>query len=162
MILFRPYVNIKNFLNRFTILKIGSLHIRLHWILDSDKSTLYHNHPFHYISIILKGGYVESYIVDSVTKIAYHKFGSIIIRKNSIFHRIDKILGETLTLFIAYGNYGWQAHNTIVDTSGDGLFERIVNNKKIWSKKENGIWFIGNEDKNIAQKETRHSVHQIL
>ena len=55
MILFKPYSNIKDFLHRFTLLKIGSLHthsvrpafagIRLHKITDKYQTTLYHNHP---------------------------------------------------------------------------------------------------------------------
>ncbi len=162
MIFFKPYSNIKDFLQRFTILKIGKLHIRIHKITDIDRTTLYHNHPFNYISVILKGGYTESVICNQTNEIKVYKHGflSIILRKNNIFHRIVKIKGKTLTLFIAYGKYDWNAFNTINDNSEDGIFQREINNKLMWSKKENGIWFIGNKDKNIAQQETRHSIHQ--
>lgn len=162
MIVFKPYSSIKDFLQRFTILKIGKLHIRLHKIIDIDRTTLYHNHPFNYISVILKGGYTESVICNQTNeiKVYKHDFLSIILRKNNIFHRIVKIKGKTLTLFIAYGKYNWNALNTINDNSEDGMFQREINNKLVWSKKENGIWFIGNENKNIAQQETRHSIHQ--
>lgn len=64
MILFKPYSNIKDFLLRFTLIKIGGLHIRLHKIIDKDKTALYHNHPFNYISIILKGGYNETILIN--------------------------------------------------------------------------------------------------
>lgn len=162
MIVFKPYSSIKDFLQRFTILKIGKLHIRLHKIVDIDRTTLYHNHPFNYISVILKGGYTESVISNQTNEIKTYKHGllDIILRKNNIFHRIVKIKGKTLTLFIAYGKYDWNAFNTINDNSQDGIFQREINNKLVWSKKENGIWFIGNKDKNMAQKETRHSIHQ--
>lgn len=165
MDLFKPYSNIKDFLYRFTLIKIGKLHIRLHKIMDKDSSTLFHNHPFHYISFILKGGYTETYINSDNKHIdKSHSFGSLIIRKRDVFHRIVKLKDDkpAYTLFIAYGNYGWKAFNTLDDKSNDGLFERVINDKKVWSKKENGIWFIGNKDKEIAKNETRHSIHQIL
>lgn len=163
MILFKSYSNITDFLYRFTILKIGKLHIRLHKIVDCDKSTLYHTHPFHYISIILKGGYTEKYVSGKKVKEKSHSFGSIILRRNSVFHRIERLkTSETLTLFITYGNYGWKAHNTENNNEDDGIFKRVINNKEIWAKKENGIWFIGNIDKTIARQETRHSIHQLV
>ncbi len=160
MTIFKPYTNIKDFLHRFTLLKIGGLHIRLHKIIDKDQSTLFHNHPFHYISFIVKGGYRETILVDGDEKIKTNKLFSIICRKNNIYHRIDEIFGETVTLFIAYGNYGWSAINT-VPSNDDGIYLREVQGERVWSKKENGIWFIGHLDKNKAMKETRHSIHQI-
>lgn len=152
MILFKPYSNIKGFLNRFTILKIGTFHIRIHKILDKDRTTLYHNHPFHYISIILKGGYKEC-LIDKTIK---HSLFSVIIRNSKTFHRIDEVYGETITLFITIGNYGWKAFNTET-CNDDGVYER----KGMFAKKENGIWFIGNKDFDKASKEIRHSIHQI-
>lgn len=103
MIIFKPYSNIKNFLHRYTLLKIGSLHIRLHKVTDKDRTTLFHNHPFNYISIILKGGYTETYIVNGIEKMSTSSFLSVIKRKHSCYHRIDDIKSETITLFIAYG-----------------------------------------------------------
>lgn len=161
MTLFKPYTNIKDFLHRYTLFKIGKLHIRFHKIVDNDQSTLYHNHPFHYISIILKGGYRETILIDGTEKFKTHKFLSVICRKNSIYHRIDQIFGETITFFIAYGNYGWKAINT-VQSNDDGLYQREINGINLWSKKEAGIWFIGHVDKTNAIKETRHSIHQII
>ena len=166
MIIFKPYTNIKDFLYRFTILKLGNLHIRLHKIVDKDQSSFYHNHPFHYISLILNGGYTESYICPktNIIKTKTYRFGSIIIRKQSVFHRIVELKNnkKVITLFFAYGNYGWKAFNTEEITSNDGIFERIINGKTLWAKKENDIWFIGNINKEKAIKETRHSIHQIL
>lgn len=162
MKLFGKYRNIKDFLNRFTLLKVKSLHIRLHFIKDCDRSSLYHNHPFNYISIILKGGYIEKYLKGNTIITKNHNFLSVIKRGNDVYHRIDKLNGETITLFIAYGKYTWNAVNTIDDHSDDGLYLRIVNDKEVWSKRDNGIWFIGNADKTIALAETRHSIHQMI
>lgn len=160
MILFKPYSSIKNFLYRYTILKIGTLHIRLHKITDKDRTTLYHNHPFNYVSIILKNGYTETYLENGIEKSCNHNFLSVIKRRHDCYHRIDKLKGETLTLFIAYGKYNWNAVNIKNESETDGVYQRFINNKKLWCKKSNGIWFIGHHNKNIAQKETRHSIHQ--
>jgi hypothetical protein len=158
---FKPYTNIKDFLYRFTLIKIGKLHIRFHLIADKDQSTLFHNHPFHYISVILSGGYKEKILCDNgEIKTKSHKFLSIICRRNSIFHRIEEIYGRTITLFIAYGNFGWKAVNT-AKADDDGIYQRTVQNKTVWAKKENGIWHVGHEDKNKAASETRPSSHQI-
>jgi hypothetical protein len=52
------------------------------------------------------------------------------------------------------------AFNTKEEHHTDGIYQRNINDKMLWCKKENGIWFIGNTDKEISQKETRHSIHQ--
>lgn len=161
MIFLKKYSSIKDFLQRFTLLKIGTLHIRLHKIIDKDRTTLLHNHPFNYISIILKNGYTETYLEDGVEKVCSHSFLSIIKRKHSCYHRIDYIRGETITLFIAYGKYGWNAFNTKDENITNGVYKRTVNDKSLWSKKENGIWFIGHSNKNDAKNELRHSIHQV-
>jgi hypothetical protein len=158
MIIFKPYTSIKDFLLRFTILKVGKLHIRLHRIVSADGSTLYHNHPFHYVSIILSGGYTESVMNG---KDLEHSFLSVIIRNQNVYHRINIIKPRTLTLFIAWGDYGWQAIN-MHESNDNGLFQRIINQKNLWCKKQKGIWFIGHADADKAIQETRHSIHQTI
>lgn len=162
MIVFKPYTNIKDFLHRFTIFKLGKLHIRIHKITSPDQSNLYHNHPFHYISVILKGGYTERTIKGNSTIDRSYKPLSIIVRNRNVFHRIETLNSETITLFIAFGDYGWKAHNPNPNNDDDGLYQRKIGDRLVWSKKENGIWFIGNENESIALNETRHSIHQIL
>lgn len=141
-------------------MKIGKLHIRIHDILSEDKTTLFHNHPYDYWSFILKGGYKESYIEDGVVKEKKYKRFSLIKRRHLVYHRIEEVEKGTKTLFIAHGDYGWNAINRMND-SNDGVFKRVVNNKEVWSKRVNGIWFIGNIDKKIAKNEIRHSIYQI-
>lgn len=161
MRLFKPYSNIEDFLARFTLLKIGPLHIRLHKITDKDRTTLYHNHPFHYISLILKGGYSESVIKDGKIEKVSHSAGSVIVRSCEAFHRIENIRKTTYTLFFAWGDYGWQAFNPTPDNSKDGLHQREISGVTVWCKREAGIWFIGNKSKQVAANETRHSIHQM-
>ena len=161
MTLFKPYSNVKDFLQRFTLLKIGKLHIRLHRIVGQDTTTLFHNHPFDYISIILSGGYTELVMKEDETKCHHHSFLSVIRRSHLTFHRIESCKKNTLSLFLTYGDYGWNAINISGNMENDGIFERQINGNTVWSKKQNGIWFIGNKNKNIALNETRHSIHQI-
>lgn len=142
-------------------MKIGNLHIRIHKIIDKDRTTLFHNHPFNYISIVLKNGYTEKYLDKGVEKTRSYRFLSVIKKNHSCYHRIDDIKGETITLFIAYGKYDWNAFNTLIKNENDGIFKRNINNKEIWCKKSNGIWFIGHHNKYNAKKETRHSIHQV-
>jgi len=163
MLFFKPYSGIKDFLYRWTIIKIGNLHIRLHKIVNKDMTTLYHNHPFNYISIILFGGYTEKCIINDKKFLFNHKFLSIIKRKHNDYHQIVNIKGKyVITLFIAYGKYSWNAINMNDDKTNDGIYQRKINEKIVWCKKENGIWYIGNIDEKIAKNETRHSIHQCI
>lgn len=162
MEILKPYSNIQGFLKRYTLFKFGKVHIRIHKIIDKDRTNFYHNHPFNYISIILKGGYSERYfnVKDNTIKTSKHGFLSIIKRNTNTYHRIESTKNGATTLFITYGVYDWKIINLENDHSNNGLYERIVNTRKVWSKRENDIWFIGNESKEIAEKETRHSINQ--
>lgn len=159
--IFKKYSSIENFLYRFTLLKIGKLHIRLHKIVDCDRTEFYHNHPFYYISFILKGGYIEKIIKNNLIYTNKYNIFSLIFGHKNKYHRIDKIFGETITLFIAYGNYSWDIISEKVNNENDGLYLREINGKILYSKKENNIFYIGHEDKEKAINEKRISIHQV-
>jgi hypothetical protein len=156
----KAYTSIPNFLSRFTILKLGKLHIRLHRILGKDETTLIHNHPFNYCSIILTGGYEETVLENGESVLKAHRAPKLIFRSHNTLHRIESVRRKTKTLFIAYGHYGWKAKNTQVGKFEDGLFQTELNGKILWSKREDDIWFIGNACKKNAQEESRHSIFQ--
>lgn len=163
MLFLKKYRSINGFLERFTILKIGKFHARFHIIKTEDKSTFYHNHPFDYISIILKGGYRETYLNHKAEKIDItHKRFDIIKRKSNVYHRIEEIFGPTTTLFITYGKTHWGIINMNQPKYNNGVFQRIVNGKLVWAKRQDDIWFIGNTDKEIAEREIRYSINQII
>jgi hypothetical protein len=163
MIFFKPYSNIQDFLYRFTILKIGKLHIRIHKITDKDQTDLYHNHPFHYLSIILWGGYTESRLKDFTEVLNSYGFLSFIFRKSSSFHKILSIKKQTYTLFFAYGSYGWEAFNpNLIEIDEPKIYQRSINGKIKWCKKHKGVWFIGHESKEEAEKEIRYSIYQAI
>lgn len=158
----RKYRSINGFLERFTILKIGNFHVRFHLIKTKDESSFYHNHPFNYISIILKGGYRETYLNYKADVIEEtHKRFDIIRRRSGVFHRIEEIFGPTTTLFITYGKTHWTILNTNLPQHPDGVFERVVNGRKVWAKRQSDVWFIGNEDKAVAEREVRYSINQV-
>lgn len=65
-------------------------------------------------------------------------------------------------MFIAYGKYHWNAFNTKNETETDGIYQRLINNKKLWCKKSNGIWLIGHSNKVYDENEKPHSTHQVI
>ena len=160
----RKYNSIPGFLHRFTILCIGKLHIRIHKILSVDETQLYHNHPFNYISIILKGGYTEHIFNEEkqTTSIIERKAPCFIFANKNTYHRIHEIYGSTTTMFLAYGKYGWNAINPSPMTNVDGIFKRVIKGKILLCKRQNDIWYIGHQTKPEAVAETRHSIFQKL
>lgn len=166
---FKEYNSLPNYLMRFTLVQVGRLHIRLHNIISKDTTPFLHNHPFSYISIILKGSYDEQLLVDNKIVVKTHKPGSIIFRTNKDYHRINNTNG-CKTLFIAIkSNNTWsiKRHDSIDNpieykTPTDGIHTRQIKGRKLYCKVVDGIWYIGNEDYKIATNETRQSIHQNL
>lgn len=136
-----PYVHLKGYMDRYWVvpyLRQGSvgaegcgpvcwykrpftrvlqslgIAARVHNILRSDDDRAYHDHPWPYLTIILRGGYWEvtpRYQGDKV--VGDHRVwygpGSFLFRKASSWHRLEVTRGQTAwTLFIT-GRYqqGW-------------------------------------------------------
>lgn len=165
--LFKDYNSLPNFLIRKTLLRIGRLHIRSHNILSEDKSPYVHNHPFYYISIILKGGYTEQLLEGNTIKEIKHRVGSIIYRIPKNFHRIKSIDGPTRTLFLTYKvkidwklkkNDDLNLENYKVPEK-NGIYIREIKGKSKFYK-FNEFWYIGHENVIDAQNEKRLSIHQ--
>jgi hypothetical protein len=165
----KDYNSLPNFLLRTTILSYKKLHIRLHTILSEDKSPYLHNHPFYFISIILKGGYVEELLLkNGEIKHIKHKIGSIIVRTPNDYHRILSINGETKTFFITWKvKMDWRLkdhpnmnRNEFNLPKKTGIFIRNVKGKEKFCKFDK-YWYIGNDNIEAAERETRYSIHQI-
>lgn len=60
--------------------------VRLHNILVGDDDRALHDHPFSFVTIILRGGYWEHLVDGSRT---WHGPGSILFRQAEVFHRIE-------------------------------------------------------------------------
>lgn len=165
----KEYKSLPKFLLRYTILKINKLHVRLHRIISADGTPYLHNHPFNYISIILKGGYTEQLLVNDQVKEIHHTKGSFIFRHHQTYHRIKSVDEGCKTLFITWKtNKKWRlkSHQTIEVPSGytkpvDGIHKRTIKGKEVWSKADKGIWYIGRQTKEEAQKEEKFSIYQL-
>ena len=171
MIALKQYKNISGFLNRYTIIKIGRLHIRLHRINSPDITPFYHTHPYSYLSIIIRGGYIEKLVKNSNILTKKHKLFSFIFRSHNQYHRIESCKAKTTTLFIAFyrkDKYDWKLKhddNIIIKEyicpDHQGIYRCIINNKMKFCKfipKEG--WFIGSSNYDIAKYETRKSIYQ--
>lgn len=159
----KKYNSIKGYLHRFTLLKIGELHIRTHEILKPDETPFVHNHPFKYLSIIYSGGYDEQVEVNGQIIEKSHKAPAFILRDENTYHRIIRVKPNTKTLFCAYGNSGWKLKplDSTMKRPEDGLYIRTVNGKEVFAKCKDGMYFIGSENKNKALQETRPSIYQV-
>lgn len=60
--------------------------VRIHNILESDDDRALHDHPFSFVTIILKGGYWE-YLADGSK--TWHGPGSVLYRQAKTMHRIE-------------------------------------------------------------------------
>lgn len=81
--------------------------LRLHHILDSDYGPP-HNHPWNFLSLILKGGYTEHlYSYDGHVwplRLQRRKCGSLAFRRATDIHKVRLIPGETAwTLCVTSG-----------------------------------------------------------
>lgn len=155
---FKPYMHLLGYLHRYTIFCIGKLKVRIHHILSEDKTHWFHDHPFHYVSIILSGGYVESIMTPSGIQLRCHTVGSIIIRTCKTPHRIEHVLPNTKTLFFAYYNsHVWQLYGKNDNKYEDGVY--WLGDR--YSKCVGGKWHKSSKILYNAQNETRLSIHQV-
>lgn len=92
------YKSLKKYMERRTLLKLGRLHIRLHFIESDDATPFLHSHPFSYMSWILRGGYSEQ----TDKAVLTHRRWSLIVRGSRVPHRIYYVHPKTVTLFFAW------------------------------------------------------------
>lgn len=163
MIFLKPYISLKEYLERFTLFALGRLHIRIHQIKSQDQTPFAHTHPFHYCSIILSGGYVE-WIDDKET---LHKAGSVLFRRNTTYHRIQSILQGTRTLFIAWGTpkYQWTfskapvASCEVLDGIQPGIYMRTLSGVDKYSKFD-VYWHLSSDTVDGAMTKKQPSINQ--
>lgn len=115
-----PYTNLVGYMNRWWFARFGPRDgggesgaytryaARVHQILTSDKDEDYHNHPWPFITIILRGGYWElrpvfdDYTGDIIGETRTWKGpGSILIRSENDYHKVELPEGkDSWSLFI--------------------------------------------------------------
>lgn len=94
---------------RFTRFIFGDIAARVHHILRSDSDRHFHDHPWNFLTVILRGGYWEikpkydrSGIYQGTTRIWYGK-GSVRFVTAKTWHRLEVPEGMTAwTLFITF------------------------------------------------------------
>lgn len=109
-----PYEHLAGYMGRWWLVNPGNskLHrgARVHHLLRSDKDRHLHNHPFWFVSIILRGGYFEITPRDQnqhpsldgeLYERRWYGPGSIRLRRASDRHKLELPAGRTAwTLFI--------------------------------------------------------------
>ncbi len=107
-----------DYMRRWTLTLPTGHMIRVHKILRSDDRTHYHDHPFDFVSFILKGGYVEYSgttvqsppdreaiasitITPKITLKRTYLPGSIVRRRAEDLHALELLDGPAWTLVFA-------------------------------------------------------------
>lgn len=91
---------------RYQLVKIGeAAGIYVHHFLRSDYDRALHDHPWGFLSLILRGGYTEVHdqTPDGKQVDVYHEPGTIIFRRPKWRHRVMLAKGKTAWTFILVG-----------------------------------------------------------
>lgn len=159
----QKYSSIPKYLERFTILKFSCIHIRIHNLLSEDKTPYYHNHPFSFLSIIISGGYIEEVLINDKIETKIHNKFHFLFRNKKTYHKIKSVKPNTKTLFFAIGNskkWHLKSIDPIINRPENGIYKRVINDKKVYSKCHDGMYYIGSFDIDKAISETRLSIYQ--
>ena len=106
-----PYTHLPGYMERYWLLPYAWWRpaARLHHILRSDNDRAFHDHPWTYITIILRGGYWEVQPVFDASGLfqgerrTWRGPGSVLFRRARSWHRLELPEGETAwTLFITF------------------------------------------------------------
>jgi hypothetical protein len=105
-----PYFHLPGYMNRWWLLPYAKWRpaARIHEILSSDDDRAFHDHPWPYITLILKNGYFEvkpvfkDGIYQGDTRTWYGP-GSILFRRARSWHRLELKDGQpATTLFVTF------------------------------------------------------------
>lgn len=160
MRLLQSYKSLNGYLERFTLLECGGFHSRIHRILSPDRTPFLHNHPFHFVSVILWGGYLEKTELGLVN----HSVGSIIYRSPNEFHRIMEVKPNTVTLFTTWGTGEWSLKpddQIPIDwvNHEPGIYIRNLYGRDRYCKFD-VFWHRAHDSPQAAEVETKPSIDQ--
>src|SRR5665213_2092023 len=101
------------------LLQRFDISVRVHEILRSDTERHPHDHPWSYLTILLRNAYAEERYNAEGDLIDYiiHKPGSILWRPAGSLHRLTLLNGPVTTLFITFkkrGTWGFQVDGKVV------------------------------------------------
>jgi hypothetical protein len=115
-----PYSHIGDYMERYWIIPYNKIPFlpsaRIHHIKRSDDDRAFHDHPWWYLTIILRGGYWEVTPLMDLSKKTEHWYfkrtwrgpGSIIFRRHTDFHRLEVQEGQTCWTLFMTGKYKHQ------------------------------------------------------
>ncbi|MBK3798669.1 hypothetical protein GAY33_05385 [Azospirillum brasilense] len=91
------------YLTRRELLRVGEYRVYLHRFHRADGDPEFHDHPWSFVTLILRGGYVEEELTFSGMVRRAMRPGCIGFRRVGRVHRIAELLGkgETWTVIIA-------------------------------------------------------------
>lgn len=107
------------YMARFWLLRTRWFSMRLHHIATADLDRHFHDHPWSFISLVLRGGYrearpatIEPCFLDGSTEIeriivTSRRAGSIALRRATDRHRVSGVMPETWTLVILGPKRQW-------------------------------------------------------
>lgn len=105
----RPYFDLEGYMNRWWFIKPKRwlpFAIRVHEILRSDSDRHLHDHPWHYVTVILKGGYYETTFNKYGQKVErWHGPGSILVRTADTYHSLRLPEGKTCWTMFSTGRW---------------------------------------------------------
>ena len=110
-----PYFNLEGYMERRWVFVCPWFSVRMHHILRSDIDRHMHDHPFNYMTIILKGGYWEH----TPKGVSWVGKGSVRVRKAEALHRLELPKDETAWTLFFMGprkrKWGFQTEEGWVD-----------------------------------------------
>lgn len=107
-----PYVHLPGYMFRWWLIPYNRWipSLRVHEIIASDDDRAFHDHPWWYVTVILRGGYWEIrplfhsgiYICNSRT---WRGPGSVLFRQAASWHRLEVPDGSVATTLFMTGRY---------------------------------------------------------
>ena len=102
---------------RYAILETTVFSIYIHRIFKEDKDLHLHSHPWNFVSMILKGAYMEKYLSTDIFREPQvcerlKSAGTFSSGDRKFFHKIQSIVsGPVYSLFITYGKRKYWYYN---------------------------------------------------
>ena len=112
---------------RYRLLSTPWFNLYIHNILHSDEDVHPHDHPWHFISLILWGGYIERWMsayenyrfwMGRPLRTDKHTMGSVIFHNAKDFHQITLLKPSVWTLVFTWGkrkSWGYQTRSGWID-----------------------------------------------
>lgn len=144
--------------------------VRVHRILTPDATPFLHDHPFGYLSLVVRGGYTEQVRTASGELLTIrHRAGALIFRSAGTAHRITTVAPGCLTLFFAWHlrkpGQGWSLYRHAEVTAPDEYQDwpdGLYRHRDGYRKRAGGIWYTWAGTEADALRAERISIHQQL